>query len=52
MENIGIDFKDRRLIHKLCVNEKVVIKGKNEAYEEAEINKYARQRCNLSHLLH
>jgi len=37
MDKIGIDFKDKRLIHKLYINEKAVIKGKYDTYEEAKV---------------
>lgn len=39
---------DRRIIYKLYVNERAVIKGENEAYEEAEIQKSVRQGYSIS----
>lgn len=43
MEQIRLSFKDRSLIHKLYVNERTVIRGENEVYEETEIWKRVRQ---------
>ncbi|XP_025406672.1 uncharacterized protein LOC112680706 [Sipha flava] len=49
MKTINIDFKDRRIIHKLYLNEKAVITDKrSKAWEEANIEKGVRQGCNLS----
>lgn len=39
MEHVGLGFKDRRLIYKLYINERVVIMGENETYKESEILK-------------
>lgn len=43
MKNIDLNLKDRRIIHKLYVNERVIMKGENEVYEEAEIEKSVKQ---------
>jgi len=48
MDKIGIDFKDKRLIHKLYINEKAVIKGEFDTYKEVKVQKGLRQGCNLS----
>lgn len=49
MKTINIDIKDRRIIHKLCLNEKAVITDKrSRSWEEANIEKGVRQGCNLS----
>lgn len=37
MDTINIDFEDERLIHKLCINKIIVIKGEYDAYEETKI---------------
>lgn len=37
MDQIGIDFKLKKLICKLYINKKVVITGENNTYEEAKI---------------
>lgn len=47
MDKIGIDFKDKRLIYKLYINEKAVIKGEYDTYEEAKVQKGVTQGCNL-----
>ncbi|VVC32495.1 Reverse transcriptase domain [Cinara cedri] len=47
-DKVDIDFKDKRLIHKLYINEKAVVKGEFDAYEEAKVQKGVRQECNLS----
>jgi len=51
MDKIGIDFKDKRLIHKLYINKKAVIKGEYDTYEEAKVRKGVKQVCNLSPIL-
>lgn len=48
MNKIGIDFKDKRLIHKLYINEKAVVKGEYDTYEEPKVQKGVRQGWNLS----
>ncbi|KAF0761648.1 Retrovirus-related Pol polyprotein LINE-1 [Aphis craccivora] len=49
MKTINIDIKDRRIIHKLNLNKKVVITDKrSKSWEEANIEKGVRQGCNLS----
>jgi len=37
MDKISIDFKDKRLIHKLYINEKAIVKGEYDIYEKAEV---------------
>lgn len=39
MKKIGLDFKDRLIIHKLYINERAVIKRNTKAYKEAKIKK-------------
>lgn len=49
MKSINIDIKNRRIIHKLYLNEKAVITVKeSKSQEEAKIEKEVRQECNLS----
>lgn len=42
-----LTFKDKRLILKLYINEKAVIKGEYDTYEEAKVQKGVTQGCNL-----
>lgn len=37
MDKIGIDYKDKRFIHKYYINEKAVIKNEFDAYKEAKV---------------
>lgn len=48
MEEIGIDFKNKRLIDKLYIIKKSVMKGEYGAYKEAKVQKGVRKGYNLS----
>lgn len=49
MENIGIDYIDRKIIYNLYINEITVIKAENGNNQgEAKIAKGVKQGCNLS----
>lgn len=48
LKKIGIEFKDRRMIHSLYKNQVAGIKIDNSERKEAKIRKGVRQRCNLS----
>ncbi|KAL4135344.1 hypothetical protein QTP88_006959 [Uroleucon formosanum] len=50
MKIINIDIKDRRIIHKLYLNEKAdkITDKRSKSWEEANIEKRVRQGCNLS----
>jgi len=49
LEDIGIDYYDRKIIHNLYINEIAVIKAeKGNNQVEAKIFKGVRQGCNLS----
>ena len=51
LRNIGVDWKDRRLIMNLYMYQKAVVKVKQEFSEEGEIGRGVRQGCCLSPLL-
>jgi len=51
LKNIGVDWKDRRLIMNLYMNQKVVIKVNQECSEECDMGRGVRQGCRLSPLL-
>lgn len=52
IEAIGMDYKNRRIIHNLYINEIVVIKaGKGNNKVESEIAEEVKQGCNLSPIL-
>lgn len=43
MEKVSLDFKDRKIMHKLYFNERAVINKDNEAYEDTKIQKGVQQ---------
>lgn len=51
LKNVGVDWKDRRLIRNLYMHEKAVIKVMQEYSEESDMGRGVRQGCCLSSLL-
>ena len=51
LEKIGVDWRDRRLIMNLYLNQKAVVKIQQEFSDEGEIGRWVRQGCSLSPLL-
>jgi len=51
LKNMGVDWKDRRLIMNLYMNQKVVVKVNQESSEECDMGRGVRQGCCLSPLL-
>ena len=51
LEKLGIDWRDRRLIMNLYLNQKAVVKIQQEFSDEGEIGRGVRQGCSLSPLL-
>jgi hypothetical protein len=51
LRNIGVDWRDRRLIMNLYMNQKAVVKIQQEFSDESEIDRGVRQGCCLSPLL-
>jgi hypothetical protein len=51
LKNVGVDWRDRRLIANLYVHQKAVVRVGNETSEESEIGRGVRQGCCMSPLL-
>ena len=51
LRKIGVDWRDRRLILNLYMNQKAVVKIQQEFSEEGEIGRRVRQGCCISPLL-
>jgi len=51
LKKIGVDWRDRRLILKLYLNQKAVVKIQEEFSDEGEIGRGVRQGCCMSPLL-
>ena len=51
LRNIGVDWKDRRLIMNLYMNQKAVVKIQQDCSDESEIGRGVRQGCCISPLL-
>ena len=51
LRKIGVDWRDRRLILNLYMNQKAVVKIQQEFSEEGEIGRRVRQGCCMSPLL-
>ena len=51
LKNAGVDWKDRRLIRNLYMNQKAVIKVMQEYSEESDMRREVRQGCCMSPLL-
>jgi hypothetical protein len=51
LRNIGVDWRDRRLIMNLYMNQKAVVKIQQEFSDESEIGRGVRQGCCMSPLL-
>ena len=51
LKRIGVDWRDRRLIMNLYMNQKTVVKVQHEFSEESEIGRGVRQGCCMSPML-
>ena len=51
LKKIGVDWRDRRLIMNLYMNQKAVIKIQQEVSDECEIGRGVRQGCCMSTLV-
>src|SRR5438132_5721230 len=51
LKEIGVDWKDRRLIMNLYMNQKAIVRIQQEYSDEGKIDRGVRQGCSLSPLL-